>query len=291
MPQNSLDYVQSLINQIESYDLTRPFEDLYGLTGRLLNEAPVTALQLGIPYDVFDLNNTEHMFGCFRIRKFENIHEAKKQIKDERSFWARPKELVDNYGRCHSPNEEVLYCSNNMIIALAEIQAKNGDVCAVARLASKKNAPKLNVISLGDSRHKFAIEKFNPYGINIDSQLDGNNLKKLDLIEEFVIRSFRARISHDEEFKYKLTAAIAKFCFKEPAKMILNDDATLADGIFYPAAKAQFTCYNMAFKNSVFQNHLEITNIFCIQIIKVDGFQYTFDLIGEVENLKTSWNS
>ena len=291
MHQNSLDFITKLIALIESYDLNQSFDDLYNLIGQLLNEVPVAGIQLGVPYDILDLNIPEHMFGCFRVRKFKSIQDAKAQIKDPRSFWARPKELVYNYGRCHSPKEEILYCSNNMIVALSEIQAEVGDVCAIARLVSKKNAPRLDLISLGDSRHKFTEERYNPYGINIDSQLDEINLKKLELIENFVIKSFRKKISPHEEFKYKLTAAIAKFCFHEPAKMILSHESIIANGILYPSIKAGYSCYNMAFKNSVFQNHLEISNIFCIEITKVEGFQYTFDLIDEVIGLATSWNN
>lgn len=178
MLENQTSHINYLIEMIENYDLMGSFDDLYNVVGNLLNGVPVAGTQLRVPYDIFNPADPEHMNSCFRVRKFKSLEALKSQIINNTHLWARPRHLVNDYGRCHSPNQEILYCSNNMIVGIAEVGSEVGDFCAVARFASRKCVDPLNIILLGDSRYKFeSNQKYNPLNLKIDSQLDEENKK------------------------------------------------------------------------------------------------------------------
>ncbi|MFZ3229834.1 MAG: hypothetical protein WA160_06490 [Pseudobdellovibrio sp.] len=288
MHENDLSHINYLISLIEKYDLTLPFDPLHNLIGNLLNKAPVAGIQLKVPHDIFNPNIQEHINGCFRIRKFKEIESLKNQIQDDRALWARPKASVNDYGRCHSPNQEILYCSNNMIVGLAEVGAEVGDLCAVARFTSKSNVAPIKMVLLGDSRYKFENDKkYNPLGHNIESQLSELNLTKLKAIEAFLTKAFQKPIALNEEYNYKLTSSVAKFYFNEPAKMFLKDESTSVEGILYPSIKANLKSYNLAIRNIVAQELLQITNIFIIRVLKIEDKKYMFEFIEQVVDQNT----
>lgn len=158
MHENSIDHIRWLIGMIENYDLGKEPAELNNFVGNLLNQVPQPHFTLAIPDEEFDPRNPEHINGCFRTRP-----DSFEKVTEEKHLWARDKESVKNFGRCHGPNQEVLYCSNNMIVNFAELGLKNGDVCVTARFVSKQPAEPINMVMLGDNRYKFESNlKFNP---------------------------------------------------------------------------------------------------------------------------------
>lgn len=265
MHENDIVHIRYLIDLIEAYDLRESFDVLYNYVGNLLNHVPTMVLTLRIPDHPFDPENPGDFVGCFRTRKIKSLSE----IKCEDDLWARPKREVDYYGRCHSPNQEVLYCSSSLAVTLYELDLKKDDLFTVIRYVSKKPNESIGFTVLGDERYKFEEDAIaNAEKIeSIYASLSKKNREKLRTIEKFILKSFRKKIGTNEQEKYKITSAIVKFFFHEPSELLnsTKEDMKIG-GILYPSVKIGETEYNLALKNQVAKDHLRIADVYAGKI-------------------------
>lgn len=278
MHENNIGHIRWLIGMIEAYDLKESFEVLYNYVGNLLNEVPVIRLTLKIPDRAFDPESPGESIGCFRTRKIKNLSE----IKSDTDLWARPKQEVDYYGRCHSPNQEVLYCSSSVGVTLYELDLKKDDLFIVIRYVSTNLNAGMDFTVLGDERYIFednAIVNSNKVK-SIYESLSKKNREKLRTIEKFVIRSFRKKVGQSEMDKYKVTSAITKFFFHEPGNAVeFVEEKVKIGGVLYPSVKIGEKAYNLAFNNDVAKEHLRIADVFAGKVIDFtsEGYRITLD--------------
>lgn len=253
---------------------TYPYNILYHDVAKILDGSWINYFSTFIPETSSDTADPFYGYGCFRARLVNNYTD----VEFEKNIWAPPAHLNKNFGRCSEPDQQkILYCSNSMVVALAELGAKENQTFVMASFAADRFEENENlfIVPVGTSRDFFEKStKFNPNGYELKKNLSRKMYQKQLIVDQFVNRCFQKRVYHEHTYKYKLTAAISKFYLEES-----KDKALQIAGIMYPSVKASLKSFNMAFYEDLAKKFLEVVWIRALKISKIEGNHYQFKYI------------
>lgn len=187
------------------------------------------------------------------------INEGGQHFDRVGDLWYPPKHKT-KINRANTEGRPVFYCSDTLETAVLEVNLSKGDVVTIMQCAIKDwkvNINKLRIVVLGfppnakfgikgsnktevwGERSKKVLQKyFSEKGL-VDEKLEIN-----ELIDGFLNIEFRKVIDKKYNYKYKITASIAKMYLDNPAGSHIN-------GICYPSIERRLTGINWAFTTQI----------------------------------------
>lgn len=265
-----------LIKFIEKNEYKLPFSELYHLVASVLDGATSLYLDINLPDE--DESKLSSSNICYRSRIVKNINE----IVSEDGLWAPPLGLNKGYGRCNVPDQQILYCSNDLRVNFEELEIEVGNFCVTARFCEKLNPENKKIFLVPIGQKRSTIEKnpeINPTGLPpLEMHYNEDGLRKLGLVEDFVLRSFKRKVQYTQNYKYKITAAISKFYSQE--KIVPKVEIA---GFIYPSIKSKYeNAFNFAYYERHARERLEIVEIVARQILNISGESIKFDNLNYV---------
>lgn len=133
----------------------------------------------------------------FRIRKIKQGQSGTyEELKIESDIWAPPEKYVTKYQRINEPNQSILYVTNNQVLTLQETGIKEGEKFVF-----------IEYEALTSLSFRCVTIKTDASKINFDKE----EIKKLNLIDDFYRKLFSAKIEgNKEELIYKVSNIIAR---------------------------------------------------------------------------------
>jgi hypothetical protein len=158
------------------------------------------------------------------------INRSEEPFNHKVDLWYPPKEKLNKYGRLNIPTQQVFYVSTHKKIALSEVDLSIGDIVTILKCKRKSEKP-MTVMELGlsEKASQYATKKFDfirPIGVLPQDSSKYNEEEKAILVEirSFLAREFLKIVPNNENYKYKITAALAEIQMLAPI-----------DGIWYPS--------------------------------------------------------
>ncbi len=255
---------ESIIQDIHSLDLkTVSFDKVKELVSTLMNNF----------YSQFMMVPATPL--C-RARKNEND-----QVFNHINKLRNPnKNLVTNFGRLNIPNESIFYGAAHHNTAILELQPEIGDEITIYR-SILHNGIRLRTMELG-MRESVWQNKGRIYDDSDIHKYIGSdkNISINKQIHDFLINQFTQVISNGQEYKYKITAAIAH--------TFMNDKQI--EGLVYPSIAtgkkqvnigikpevydkyyAPYDCWKIKIKNIFQENKYEVMHIATAKSISKSG--------------------
>ena len=292
--QYNCEHLNDIFNQIDSFKPNKKISVLDNMVKNTFNafEFPYASFHISEQSN-FDLNNSD-LYGCFRLRCFNSHEEALNQVNHVSKILSPPAHLVTDFGRCNKPSQSVLYCANNLIVGLAEINSKPGNFIVGVRLEQKLNE-EFDCLLLGvDPQSVHGNPMFNPdnkeykLGHKYDWQL-----RKQKMVERWAKKTFNARIAGRKKINYMISSAITDKIFYPEHPFYFNGKQIFPECIIYPSVKANLKSFNLAFKSDAAEKLLKITDIFLIRLESIENSIYSLNIItyGEIDDAGfISWN-
>lgn len=204
-----------------------------------------------------DIPDSSLMYRCRLLNHdtpFENINE----------LTVRKKENITDYGRCHSPGEEILYASTTLNTALSEIGVDKGQKVQLL-IFKKKKKSNIVITAIGEIDHLRRNGK-----LFFDSPERLRDIKKsleelsvlealrIKLTDAFIADFFRKEVKYP--YEYKVTSTYSK--------NILENGF---DGFYYPSV-AHKGGFNIAIKKECFDKEFEIVDSSVLKINNSLGY-------------------
>jgi hypothetical protein len=171
---------------------------------------------------------------------------------------------ITSYGRCHKPQQQVLYASNNFETVYEELGLNVGDKVQTIEI-HKRTDRKVNVVIIGEVDHIRRHGK--PMLIN-EEGVDGikkywDSLNEFDrtrynLVDAFMTNLMRRPVKYQHE--YKVTSAFCDIIFEQGV-----------DAIMYPSV-GHLGGWNIAIRGDTFKKDFIIKNSEVHKIFDVVGY-------------------
>lgn len=193
-------------------------------------------------------------FGLFRARQVDGTFD----LEDPDNYWAKPSELQIDYGRCHSIGESRFYGSNYLLTTTLECRAKPGTEWVIAEFLSRDNlvfeSVFLGGVGSGFDRmmgHQGKLDSF-------FSNLSKSEKKKNNLLYKYISRKLGEKLSSPR--RYKLTAAISKFFFRNP------HNSANVECIIYPSLMTKKKVLNFAIESDSAKEKLQVVRLYHVRV-------------------------
>lgn len=191
--------------------------------------------------------------------KFDN--EKLYEFINEKEFWNVPKKFA-RIGRCNSEDESLFYCASDFETAALEVKPEVDDFITISIFKNlhKVEKPRFRIQPIGKN-YLTQIEAlelvFENYQIN-QSQFK---------IEKFLDELFHQNINcKEEEFKYKLSIAIAKIFFTNGTN--INNDIIETHGLLYSSIIRNKKSHCFVLKPWIVQTYFFIDYIQTWQVLE-----------------------
>lgn len=253
----------------------------------------VHKLLVNHPWIFYGLTNTSNV-KLYRGR----IDNSIKKFDSTQDLSYKPKEIVNDYGRCNKPNESIFYGSTNIETVLSEITPEIGDRIHFSTSSIKKEN-EIIVTSIGEIDHirrYGASLTYNQAGIyqHINNLLSDLKQKNPDIhLMALLIDAFLSEIFSKPAYTYKdykFTSAVSDIIYSYHN----TDEENRNDGFSYPSVKHRGGI-NYSIKADSFDKYMKIEKAFIIEITDSLGFGlYGYKMINESENIinqKIKWKS
>jgi hypothetical protein len=203
------------------------------------------------------VTNKHHQYYFKRIRKFtEKDFEGLStgnfaSLKNEQDVWAKPKNLVWEYGRLNKPNQSILYTASETLNAIYETRCLPDDFFFLLIYKNKKQlrTPQIHNIQYMD---EFTEEE---------------NAKIL-LFNHFLLNQFTKQVLPGREYQYKSSVAIYESFFYDSNQ----------DGFIYPSISSECKMgFNIAFNEKQAKENLDFLGLMICQLIGI-GEDSEFEL-------------
>jgi hypothetical protein len=155
--------------------------------------------------------------------------------------------FITKLGRANRQQQVIFYFCVDPVIALHECKAAQGDVFSLLECKADVGA-RIVLVPIGIhelfKKHEKKLGGNFPelaQRINQLFQNDEENLRKYELIDDFVRREFLKSVNAGNEHEFKLTVAIAEYLFA------FETDIGRVDGIAYPSIASDWYNANIAF--------------------------------------------
>ena len=194
-----------------------------------------------------------------------------------------PSECITNYGRINEKGKSFFYGAVARSVPFFELNTKVGDKIALSTWRSN-NKMHLNHIGFTEECKK---------NINSNRDLseiynfvkDTSNFGNLNnFVHNYLSSKFIQVIEEGNEFKYKLTIAIAR-------KLLMGN---LLNGILYPTIAMSANADNIVLKTDFFDNNIDFVSVEYIEIIEKNGLQYKINVLDSSTKLNNkgdfSWS-
>jgi hypothetical protein len=255
---------QAIIEEIDSLDLNYvAFEKLNSCLAALLR-----GYRYIIPWFIPGLR-------LYRVRIYqrpENIHEISYP----------PKSTVHRLGRINNIGEAIFYCSTVKNAILFELSPKALDQIVISEWIT---TDKLAVSPIGFTQK--ALQKLKSdkditnwditnYPLEVDA---GNRL-----VHEFLANCITERVLPGEEYKYKLTIALAR--------ILLATD--FVHGVAYPTVSMRGNGINLAIKTDFVDRALKFVSAEFLEVTKVDNSEFSLKKLysaDKIENNRIVWHA
>ncbi|MCD6047382.1 MAG: hypothetical protein K0S08_1029 [Gammaproteobacteria bacterium] len=163
-------------------------------------------------------------------------------------------------GRANLPGRQVLYCSASPSATFFELNTKPGDFVAISTWTLNDHAL---IFPIGYD--KAALEQL---GFNKDCQeiliSSSNSIKPQPEIIRFLENAFTQDITEAEEYKYKLSAAIAEYFYQiQPCC-----------GLVYPTTAMQAEAKNFALNYELVNKQLTLESVIWYRVDEGDDSHY-----------------
>lgn len=227
--------IKEEIEEIRNLDLANiPFEEVFERIRRLMING----------YEIRSFPG-RHNF-VYRARKTTNEY-----INNLSQIWALDPAGVVRYGRVNWLGFSVFYCADSCEVAIEEIHPKVGDLITVMRCRNT-NVRNMSTIGFG-FRDNSTLIFSNGNSIDLSKhrtsafKMDEDSLKKNKIIDLFFNDVFRDNdklVCSYGDYRYKITAALAKMYFDNP-----NPDSSRLNCICYPSVSSRRNATNYAIIN------------------------------------------
>jgi len=150
--------------------------------------------------------------------------------------------LLKKYSRLTKPHYPVLYASSAFDIAVFEVQPELDDIITVIKFELDSKYKNLQTYEIGVRQNFFHNV---PHVLQYKGDIEYSQEYKeiVNRIESFFIEQFSAIIKENEEYKYKITAAISEMLF------LRND---FAECLMYPSIAYNAEGLNVGIKSEIF---------------------------------------
>ena len=230
----------------------------------------------------------------YRARKNEKTKNKFTFFKHVKKIWCRNPEDVLDFGRVHWPKHPVFYCSGSLKTAILEIKPDYHGLVTVMR-CRRKNSHKIESVAFGfPDRAKFIDGKGKIINLGeykeVKIGLSKGQAQKNNKIDRFLNEVYRDEDKNIDSYgddKYKITAAIAKMYFDNPAK-----NSHKLDCICYPSVSEVKGATNYAFTKRVADTILEPDSFYVFEIcpgekfgkfaLKLICFSMNVDMTGKI---------
>ena len=202
-----------------------------------------------------------------------------------------PIERVTTYGRANRPQIPLFYCSTGYPGPFVEIDIKPGGFIALSIWETKE---KIFLNSAGDK--DFVLKKLGSNRNAQDAFWWNKNPQHLDtpvnrFISNFYAGEFTKKIKKDEEYKYKISTAIAEHLMGT----IVNFEQLPEDapknrkmGLLYPSIGAWGNMDNLVLYPETVEQALKFVSVEYIRIDEIKDQQFRISRIDFANNISTS---
>lgn len=173
----------------------------------------------------------------FRIRKFVDLNTLLEQMRLESSYWNPHPKYIKTYGRLNRPGKSLLYTAEEPLIALREMDVKEGDWFV---LITYTNTMPIRVWSIEPQYDHIAFSNDEPRKMQI-----------LQTMNKFLVELFTMDVLPGQEYLYKITESIVSEWY---ASSYTNW------GWSYPSVK-DTTMYNLCLDPECFKYSGGIRNV------------------------------
>ncbi len=204
-------------------------------------------------------------FGIFRARQVDGTFD----LENPDNYWAKPRELQKDYGRCHSLGESRFYASNFLLSTVLECRARPGSEWIIAEFDSRENSM-FESVFLGGVGTGF--DRMMGHQSRLDSfftNLSKSEKKKNNLLYQYISQKLGEKVGSSR--KYKLTAAISKFFFRSP-----NNSSNI-ECIIYPSLVSKKKILNLAIDPESAKEKLNVVKLYHVRINSIN-FKETSNL-------------
>ncbi|MVM34222.1 RES domain-containing protein [Spirosoma sp. HMF4905] len=195
----------------------------------------------------------------FRVTNNKFLCEGRKEKLQKISQLLGPPVGMSNYNRCNLPGESVFYAALNLETALWETQPQVGDYITVSEWKIKPGQF-LNTHSIFHPEKTFLNqESKNAFSYYKEAQknIDPNFGKIFHEVLKFLTEEFMKIVSSDEKENYLFSAFISsRFLQAAP-----DSNGFKIDAISYPSTKMDFGLTNLAIRNSIVLDKLQLDSI------------------------------
>lgn len=173
-------------------------------------------------------------------------------------------ELVKSLGRCHKPNQEILYASNNLETVISELGLNVGDRVQTIKIEKTVGANVYFTV-IGEIDHVRRYEK--PAIVSEEfaqkirdhwDSLDEIERLRLNLTDAFISEKFRNPVKY--QYEYKTTSAFSDILFSQGI-----------DSFLYPSV-GHLGGWNIATKGKIFRERFRVIESELIEIYDVLGY-------------------
>lgn len=195
-------------------------------------------------------------------------------------YYPKP-EYIKKIGRINHIEQPFFYATAARSVPFFELDVKNGDLIAIACWKTTKQMLLNHVgftkeckLDLSANRDLTSIYEF----IKNMQQFDDKN----KIVENYLASKFTEKVSPPNEYKFKMTIAIAK--------KLLNGN--LIDGIMYPTIAMSGNADNIALKPQYADTNLKFVSVEFFRITDRKGTLISFDVLDSATtvNSKNEFN-
>jgi len=173
-------------------------------------------------------------------------------------------------GRTNNPGNPMFYGSAGCHSTIMELAPSLGDRLAISKWKTKANLPLITAgYTAAAFEGKAGMSRYEnlPWvknrAINSWADTDGNNL-----VDEFIAHEFTKFVPKGEEWRYKISAAIAQGILNAHSFGIKGAPAIEIAGILYPSTPNQGNADNVALKPEIANAQLKFVSVQYIEITK-----------------------
>lgn len=182
-----------------------------------------------------------------------------------------PPQYLKDFGRANLPGRSVFYCCNVREAPFYELRPEVGQTAVISCWVTTAD---LIVNPVGFTQQTFSR-------LNLKGNYDMNWMGSANqIVNEFFEKAFTRVVSQEENYLYKLSAAIAQIHYGHPTKGLL--------GIIYPSIPLQANAINFALKPRFVDSNLRFDRAEFIQIDAVHDSTFDFTITDVTNEISRS---
>lgn len=171
-------------------------------------------------------------------------------------------------GRANNPRKSMFYGSAGCHSTIMELAPIIGDHLAISKWKTKTNLPLIFAgYTAAAFKEKAGMSRYEnlpwvkSYAADSLATKHGNNI-----VNEFIAHEFTKSVSKNEEWRYKISAAITELVLNAHSFDINEASAIELAGILYPSTPNEGNADNVALKAHIAESELEFVSVQYIEI-------------------------